>query len=155
MHSAVQWMALSSLLHLAADPESWADHVAPAAAGPGVLRPIHSPCLSLLCPSLSQDRVVMPNAERHAQYRQHYAAYKALYPALKPVFHSAAAAREAEATLATAAAAADGSRQQGVAQQQQREALHSIVSPSILSADFANLARDVKRVVEAGEVKCC
>jgi hypothetical protein len=28
--------------------------------------------------------------------------------------------------------------------------LHSIVSPSILSADFANLARDVARVVAAG-----
>lgn len=89
----------------------------------------------------------MPDPQRHAQYRQHYAAYKALYPALKPVFHSAAAAREAEAQLA--AAAAQGS-QPAAAQQEGRDALHSIVSPSILSADFANLARDVKRVVEAG-----
>lgn len=90
----------------------------------------------------------MPDAQRHAQYRQHYTAYKALYPALKPVFHSAAAAREAEAQLA---AAASGTQQHAAAAAQQREALHSIVSPSILSADFANLARDVKRVVEAGE----
>jgi hypothetical protein len=29
--------------------------------------------------------------------------------------------------------------------------LRAIVSPSILSADFANLARDVNRVADAGE----
>lgn len=90
-----------------------------------------------------------PDPQRHAAYRQHYAAYKELYPALKPGFHATAV------RAADAAAAAAQQQEEAQALAQYRRAppaeLHSIVSPSILSADFSNLAHDVKRVVEAGE----
>jgi hypothetical protein len=96
-------------------------------------------------PPSPQDRVVRPDPQRHAEYRRHYAAYRRLYPALKPGFHATAAAGQATATQQQA-------QGQGQALTPQRAAadLRSIVSPSILSADFANLARDVARVVAAG-----
>ena len=98
-----------------------------------------------------QDRVVQPDPQRHAEYQRHFQAYKALYPALKPGFHAAAGQQQQQqqggaAPAPDAAAAANGS-QRAVSK---GDDLHSIVSPSILSADFANLARDVDRVVKAG-----
>lgn len=65
-----------------------------------------------------------------------------LYPALQPGFHAAAArcAPPPKAPPPPPAAEALARRAQ----------LHSIVSPSILSADFANLQSDVQRVVDAG-----
>ncbi|EFN54952.1 hypothetical protein CHLNCDRAFT_134711 [Chlorella variabilis] len=102
------------------------------------------------------DRVVQPDPQRHAEYRRHYRAYKALYPALKPGFHAAAAAASQAPTAADAPDVAQKQGQQGQEQGQQQGRqqdgadLHSIVSPSILSADFSSLARDVARVVAAG-----
>lgn len=116
-----------------------------AAVAAGLYPDVPTACAAMV----HQDRVVMPDPQRHAQYRQHYAAYKALYPALKPGYHTAS--RHADASSAAAAAAAG--QQHGQQQQaagQRREGLSSIVSPSILSADFSNLARDVQRVVDAG-----
>lgn len=76
--------------------------------------------------------------------RQFYLAYKALYPTLKPCFY--ASAQPMTAVLG-------GFRNGG------SEQVHAIVSPSILSADFANLAADVIRVAAAGaarvDASCC
>ena len=94
-------------------------------------------------PAAAQDRVVRPDPQRHAEYRRHYEAYKRLYPALKPGFHAAAGGAAEPTAPPAAAPAAAVSGHKG-------EPLHSIVSPSILSADFAHLARDVQRVVDAG-----
>lgn len=100
--------------------------------------------------------MVQPDPQRHAEYRRHYRAYKALYPALKPGFHAAAAAASQAPTAADAPDVAQKQGQQGQEQGQQQGRqqdgadLHSIVSPSILSADFSSLARDVARVVAAG-----
>ncbi len=68
--------------------------------------------------------------------RQHYLAYKALYPSLKACFHASA---QLPAAAAAVAAAGNNAGQP-----------HAIVSPSILSADFAHLAADVNRVAAAG-----
>lgn len=84
---------------------------------------------------------MQPDPQRHAEYRRHYEAYTRLYPALKPGFHAAAGAPPQPPAANGAPAAVSG---------RGGEPLHSIVSPSILSADFANLARDVARVVDAG-----
>ena len=108
-------------------------------------------CLLAACSLPPQDRIVQPDPQRHAEYRRHYQAYKALYHALKPGCHAAVATAAAAATSAAALEpAAAASQQQRRQQQQQQELLHAIVSPSILSADFSNLERDVRRVVDAG-----
>lgn len=85
------------------------------------------------------DRLVHPDPLRHAQYKKHYAAYKALYPALKPGFHRNVPAAPAVPPPAAVPPVYTG-----------EGGLRAIVSPSILSADFAYLARDVIRVAAAG-----
>jgi hypothetical protein len=75
-----------------------------------------------------------------APRRQHYLAYKALYPSLKACFHSLAQQPGAAAAVAAA----------GSSKAEAWPHAGPIVSPSILSADFATLAADVNRVVAAG-----
>ncbi|PSC72161.1 carbohydrate kinase [Micractinium conductrix] len=109
-----------------------------AAVAAGLHPDVPAACAAMV----HQDRVVQPDPQRHAEYASHYAAYKQLYPALQPGFHAAAArcAPPPKAPPPPPAAEALARRAQ----------LHSIVSPSILSADFANLQSDVQRVVDAG-----
>lgn len=83
------------------------------------------------------DRVVHPDPERHLVYKQFYAAYKQLYPALKTCSHYGAGARAVQVLAPAVPPPAP-------------RPLHPIVSPSILSADFAMLAQDVNRVAAAG-----
>ena len=83
------------------------------------------------------ERVVQPDPASHAAYKAHYAAYKALYPALRPGCHAGGAA-------------AGAPEPQLAAQRAYPSGVHAIISPSILSADFANLAADVNRVASAG-----
>lgn len=112
------------------------------------------------------EKVVHPDPEQYARYRKHYAAYKQLYPALKRCVHyrkssdsidpkddlaegmvgndSAAHALAAALTGSNMNLAKNAALPMGISPP------HPIVSPSILSADFANLARDVERVSKAG-----
>jgi hypothetical protein len=102
-------------------------------------------------------RTVQPDAACHAVYAALFSErYSRLYPALKPLFHSAAAAPGA------AAAAGDSGSGGGVAQPHAVAAATAatadglappprpIVAPSILSADFAALGEDVEKVLAAG-----
>lgn len=103
-----------------------------AAAAAGLFPDIESAAQAMVKVS----RVVRPDLERHAEYRAHYAAYRALYPSLKSCFHASAVAKtSAEVTITTKSTATG---------------LTPIISPSILSADFAMLAEDVHRVSSAG-----
>ncbi|KAI7844200.1 hypothetical protein COHA_002334 [Chlorella ohadii] len=115
-----------------------------AAVAAGLFPDVPAACAAMV----HQDRVVQPDPQRHAEYRRHFQAYTALYPALKPGFHAAASQQQQQQDAAAPPAAAANGSQQGAGGA--AEELHSIVSPSILSADFANLARDVDRVVKAG-----
>jgi hypothetical protein len=81
-------------------------------------------------------RVVQPDLARHEEYKILYQRYKALYPALKPGFYAAAGEALPRARPPPRAPSVRG--------------LRPIVSPSILSADFAMLARDVEMVAAAG-----
>lgn len=83
-------------------------------------------------------RVVKPDPERQLLYKQHYAAYKQLYPGLKTCSHYGAKPPALPAALS------------GGAQPRDAAPLRAIVSPSILSADFATLAQDVICVAKAG-----
>ena len=78
------------------------------------------------------ERVVQPDPASHAAYKAYYAAYKALYPALRPGCHAGAP------------------EPQPAPQRAYPSGVHAIISPSILSADFANLAAEVNRVADAG-----
>ncbi|PRW57267.1 carbohydrate kinase [Chlorella sorokiniana] len=113
-----------------------------AAVAAGLFPDVPAACAAMV----HQDRVVQPDPQRHAEYQRHFQAYKALYPALKPGFHTAAGQQQQGAAAPAAAEAANGSSRSV----SKGDDLHSIVSPSILSADFAHLARDVDRVVRAG-----
>ncbi|KAI3438241.1 hypothetical protein D9Q98_000678 [Chlorella vulgaris] len=120
-----------------------------AAVAAGLYPDVPAACAHMV----HQDRVVQPDPACHAEYRRLHAAYKKLYPALKPGFHATAAAGSSAKPANGSSAAGAGqaqAQQQQQQQQQQLSNLHSIVSPSILSADFSNLERDVRRVVAAG-----
>ena len=107
------------------------------------------------------NKVVHPDPAKHAAYAKPYTRYKALYPALKEVFHDAAAeaaaARRAvrdgstaiqdgstTVQAAAAGAVADGSSSRG------KTGLPPIISPSILAADFADLGSEVARALDGG-----
>ncbi|GAB4814271.1 hypothetical protein N2152v2_001317 [Parachlorella kessleri] len=97
------------------------------------------------------DRVVQPDPQRHQEYRRHYLAYKALYPSLRTSFHAQSQRSSPAAAAATAlTTAADGVCHGSSSSSQAWQHAGPIVSPSILSADFANLAADVNRVAAAG-----
>jgi ribulose-phosphate 3-epimerase len=109
------------------------------------------------------EKVVHPDPEQHDLYRKHYAAYKQLYPALKRCVHyrhsepkdstdprAAAEGMIGNEGAAHALAAALTKQGNNILNTSKSRSPHAIVSPSILSADFANLARDVERVSKAG-----
>jgi ribulose-phosphate 3-epimerase len=88
------------------------------------------------------ERVVQPNQEAHFAYKQHYAAYKQLYPALKTCSHYGPKPGALSANNNTVNGSSPSTKDV--------KPLRAIVSPSILSADFATLAADVNRVAAAG-----
>ncbi|KAL4523089.1 hypothetical protein Ndes2437B_g00232 [Nannochloris sp. 'desiccata'] len=91
------------------------------------------------------ERVVEPNTEAHYLYKQHYAAYTQLYPALKTCSHygpKPSARLLPKNSLISKIGGGNITRDV--------HPLRAIVSPSILSADFATLAADVNRVAAAG-----
>jgi ribulokinase/ribulose-phosphate 3-epimerase len=99
------------------------------------------------------DKVVQPDSDTYEQYKQYYNAYKALYPSLKTLVH-------ATSKMAAAAAGSEvgdnGSKKRRVDTTTTTTTTTAnkhpkpIVSPSILSADFARLAEEVHRVSNAG-----
>jgi ribulose-phosphate 3-epimerase len=108
-----------------------------AAVAGGLFPDVHAAVKAMV----HTERVVHPNKEAHYLYKQYYAAYKQLYPALKTCSHYGTK----PGALATSSGDVGGSgRAQDV------KPLRAIVSPSILSADFATLAADVNRVAAAG-----
>ena len=86
-------------------------------------------------------REVLPNMERHLVYKHHYSMYKQLYPALKMCTHYGP--KPAPLLSSSLTGSGGGSEEES-------PLLRPIVSPSILSADFATLAADVNRVAAAG-----
>jgi ribulokinase/ribulose-phosphate 3-epimerase len=104
------------------------------------------------------ERVVTPNEATRAKYKPHYERYRSLYPALKPIFHAGAGTGTGTLKPASGqAAAAPVSNGPSASALAVNPPLvfpsthpHAIVSPSILSADFATLADDVQRVAAAG-----
>jgi ribulose-phosphate 3-epimerase len=91
------------------------------------------------------DRIVQPDPARTQAYRMQFATYQQLYTALKKCNHyrSDVLPQVLSAGLSVERATADSSANAS-------SALRAIISPSILSADFAALARDVIRVAQAG-----
>ncbi|WIA20610.1 hypothetical protein OEZ85_004993 [Tetradesmus obliquus] len=111
---------------------------------------LHPDICSAVRAMVHVSRVVQPNPERHAEYARFYNAYKALYPALKTVRLAMEPQQQQQqqpldgpngSSSAAAAAAAAGSG---------GSLLPAIISPSILAADFANLAQEVASVQAAG-----
>ena len=102
-------------------------------------------------------------SQLHRQYIPHYERYKALYPALRPVFHQgempAAVAPmnghqhrqpvvlsslATQSLPAATAAKAEGGQARGA------QPLRGVIAPSILAADFSDLGADVPRALDAG-----
>jgi ribulokinase/ribulose-phosphate 3-epimerase len=117
--------------------------LAAAAAG------LHPSVAAAAAAMVHVDRVVAPDAARHAAYRPLFAAYKALYAALKPGHHRAAA-DAAAAALGPATLVPRPLSDPNAVDLTRPRRLAPIVSPSILSADFAALGADVERVWRAG-----
>lgn len=84
-------------------------------------------------------RVIEPDAARNQAYKKHFASYQQLYPALKKCSHYRGRFLGLTESNDTTESMVD-----------QIKSLRPIVSPSILSADFAALANDVIRVSKAG-----
>lgn len=101
--------------------------------------------MSAVAAMVHVDRVVQPDEQRCQEYRKVYAAYKQLYPALKKCVHY-------QGTTSTIQGDIGGGDGLGgdATRPALKDAVSPIVSPSILSADFAMLARDVIRVAKAG-----
>jgi ribulose-phosphate 3-epimerase len=106
-----------------------------AAVAGGLFPDVHAAVKAMV----HTERVVEPNKEAHYLYKQHYAAYKQLYPALKTCAHYGP--KPSGTSLFSKIERATSKDVQP---------LRAIVSPSILSADFATLAADVNRVAAAG-----
>lgn len=82
-----------------------------------------------------------PNPEAHLQYKQLLERYRAVYPALKPLFHEKTSPGTATSPArAEGAAEADGAEGPVV----------GLVNASILAADMADLSGEVSRAVEGG-----
>lgn len=123
-----------------------------AAVAAGLFPDIHAAAKAMV----HVERVVHPNPQLHEEYKRHYDAYKELYPALKQCAHYGAnIAQRKEIALIGNASAAHAlasalSPHELVVVPVPVKPLRAIVSPSILSADFATLANDVNRVAKAG-----
>jgi len=123
-----------------------------AAVSAGLFPDIHSAAKAMV----HVEKVIYPNPQLHEEYTRHYKAYKELYPALKQCAHyGGTVVQPKEAALIGNALAVDVpasalAPHELIAASLPVKPLRAIVSPSILSADFAMLADDVNRVAKAG-----
>eukprot|EP00873_Tetraselmis_striata_P012159 jgi/Tetstr1/432423/TSEL_000186.t1 len=84
------------------------------------------------------DREVLPDASRHAEYAAVLANYRALYPALAPIFHAGLPQTPSANSLETQPS------------RQRPDVRAPLISASILSADFNTLLADCEGVLAAG-----
>lgn len=138
-----------------------------AAVAAGAFPDVPAACAAMV----AVERVVEPNPAAAALYRGPYERYRALYPALAPLFHAhsssspapaAADSSSADASPATAAPVATGATDSKLPTATPQAAGAApgppapasgrgiIISPSILASDFARLADEVAGVQAAG-----
>ncbi|CAM9243226.1 unnamed protein product [Scytosiphon promiscuus] len=93
---------------------------------------------------------VVPNPEAHLKYKQLLERYRALYPALKPLFHDQGAPVASEPSKEIAKSDGVNAPAAAAAGRRDEERVVGLVNASILAADMGDLSGEVARAVGAG-----